>query len=259
MNQKERLAKILSLLDQQSKISQKELMTIFNISKDSARRDILRLVEQGLVERYPGGISRPLLKAQIETYSSRLIQRAEQKQAIAKKAAQFLGVGMTIYLDVSTTVYFLASDLRENELLVVTNSMDNAISISQKKSNQVYLLGGYFNAESRLLAGEGVLEQLSSFNFDWAFIGGIGITEQGIFYSELADIHLKQRIIRNSQKVCLLIDSSKFGQESAYKIPFTGIDRIITDQPLSSAFMKVMAAEEIDIVIVKGEKKNNDY
>ncbi|AQY51042.1 DeoR family transcriptional regulator [Listeria weihenstephanensis FSL R9-0317] len=251
MNQQERLAKILSILEKQPKISQKELMSIFNISKDSVRRDIVILVEQGLAERYPGGISRPLLKAQIENYSSRLIKRAREKEEIAKEAGHLLDSEMTIYLDVSTTVHFLAANLVAHDLVVVTNSMDNALSVSQEGSNQVYLLGGFFNAKSRILTGEAVLQQLNQFNFDWSFIGAAGITEQGIYYSELADSHLKRGIIQNSQKVCLLIDSSKFNQQSAYKIDFTGINKIITDQALPPSLMNVMIAKEIDVVLVK--------
>lgn len=259
MNQQERLAKILSLLETQPKIAQDELVELFGVSKDTARRDSLKLVESGLVERYPGGISRPLLKAQIETYSSRLIKQAKEKQHIAQAAVLLVQPRMTIYLDVSTTVNFLAANLTENGLVVVTNSMDNALSVAQKESNQVYLLGGFFNAKSRLLAGEAVLQQLHQFNFDWAFIGGAGLTEQGVFYSELADSQLKQAVIQNSQKVCLLIDSSKVNQQSAYKISFAGIDKIMTDKSLPPRLMKVMVAEEIEVVVVKEGGHYDNY
>lgn len=259
MNQQERVAKILAMLEEQPKISQEELMSLFAISKDTARRDIVKLVESGLAERYPGGISRPVLKAQIETYSRRLIKDATEKQRIAQGALQLIPLGGTIYLDVSTTVQFLAANLPANNVTVVTNSMDNALAVSPKTGNQVYLLGGFFKADSRLLAGESVLQQLSQFNFDWAFIGGAGLTEQGVFYSELADCQLKQTVIHNAQKVCLLIDSSKINQQSAYKIGFSGIDLIITDRPLGASLMKVLAAEEIAVIIVKEGDDHDRY
>lgn len=251
MNQQDRIAKLLTLLEDRGKISQEELMAIFGISRDTARRDILKLVNSGLAERYPGGISRPVLKAQIETYSNRLIKHSKEKQRIAQGVAALLQSKMTIYLDVSTTVNFLAASLLENQLLVVTNSMDNALVVPQKESNQVYLLGGLFDGNSRLLAGEAVLQQLHQFNFDWAFIGGAGITEQGVFYSELADTQLKQAVCQNSQNVCLLIDSSKVNQQSPYKISFSGIDLIMTDKPLPLGLMEVIKAEKIELVIVK--------
>lgn len=253
MNQKERIAEILNLLEKRQKISQKELMKIFSISKDTARRDILMLVENELAERYPGGISRPILKAQIENYSNRLIKQAKEKQKIAEVAYKLVDSQMTVYLDVSTTVNFLASDLDQKNLFIVTNSMDNALAVSQEDNNQVYLLGGFFNSNSRVLSGETVLHQLRQFNFDFAFIGGAGITEQGIFFSELTDIYLKEEIIKNAQKVCLLIDSTKVNKRTAYKIDFTGIDLIITDQSLPKDLIRKLKLQEIEVIYGKEE------
>lgn len=253
MNQKERIAEILNLLEKRQKISQKELMKIFSISKDTARRDILMLVENELAERYPGGISRPILKAQIENYSNRLIKQAKEKQKIAEVAYKLVDSQMTVYLDVSTTVNFLASDLDQKNLFIVTNSMDNALAVSQEDNNQVYLLGGFFNSNSRVLSGEPVLHQLRQFNFDFAFIGGAGITEQGIFFSELTDIYLKEEIIKNAQKVCLLIDSTKVNKRTAYKIDFTGIDLIITDQSLPKDLIRKLKLQEIEVIYGKEE------
>lgn len=253
MDQKERMVEILKLLEVRKKISQEELMQTFSISKDTARRDILKLVENGVAERYPGGISQPVLKAQMETYSNRLIKQAKEKKKIAESASQLVDSQMTLYLDVSTTVNFLSSSFEKNNLVIVTNSMDNALSASQKESNQVYLLGGMFNSSSRVLSGEPVLQQLKQFNFDFAFIGGAGITEEGVFYSEITDVFLKQEIIRNAQKVCLLIDHSKVNKRTAYKIDFAGIDIIITNQPLPDNIMKMLRSKGIKVIIAKGE------
>ncbi|EHC6547842.1 DeoR/GlpR transcriptional regulator, partial [Listeria monocytogenes] len=101
MNQKERIVEELKLLEKQKTISQEELMRIFSISKDTARRDILKLVESGLAERYPGGVSQPILKPQIESYTSRLVKQSAQKQEIAHAAGKTIKDHMTIYLDVS--------------------------------------------------------------------------------------------------------------------------------------------------------------
>ncbi|HFK6602232.1 TPA: DeoR/GlpR family DNA-binding transcription regulator [Listeria monocytogenes] len=252
MNQKERIVEELKLLENKKTISQEELMQIFSISKDTARRDILKLVESGLAERYPGGVSLPVLKPQIESYTSRLVKQSEQKKKIAYAAGKVIKDHMTIYLDVSTTVHFLASNLEQHDLVVVTNSMDNAIAASQKEANKVYLLGGFFNFHSRVLYGEPVLGQLQQFNFDVAFIGGAGLTEDGIFYSELTDVYMKQEIIRNSEKVFLLIDSTKVNKKTASKIDFSGIDAVITDQPLPKDLMQCLISKEVEVISLKG-------
>ncbi|EAK8938906.1 DeoR/GlpR transcriptional regulator [Listeria monocytogenes] len=252
MNQKERIVEELKLLEKQKTISQEELMQIFSISKDTARRDILKLVESGLAERYPGGVSQPILKPQIESYTSRLVKQSAQKQKIARAAGETIKDHMTIYLDVSTTVHFLASELKQNDLVVVTNSMDNAIAASQNEANKVYLLGGFFNFHSRVLSGEPVLAQLKQFNFDLAFIGGAGVTEEGIFYSELTDVYMKQEIIRNSEKVFLLIDNTKVNKKTSSKIDFSGIDTVLTDQPLPKDLMQHLISKEVEVISLRG-------
>lgn len=105
MNQKERIVEELKLLENMKTISQEELMQIFSISKDTARRDILKLVESGLAERYPGECHYQF-KTSNESYTNRLVKQSEQKQKIAYVAGKVIKDHMTIYLDVSTTVHF---------------------------------------------------------------------------------------------------------------------------------------------------------
>ena len=249
MNQKDRIVRILDMLKTRQKISQDKLIELFSISRDTARRDILKLVESGLAERYPGGVSQPIFKHEIENYSNRLIKQAKEKRKIAEIALSLINSQMVIYLDVSTTVNFLALDLKQNDLTIVTNSIDNALGIVPEIKPRVYLLGGSLNLETRVLYGELLLQQIRPFNFDYSFIGAGGITKEGIFYSELTDVYLKKEIINNSQKVCLLVDSTKVNKRSAYKIDFSGIDLIITDKPFPKELMEKLKSKNIKVLM----------
>ena len=46
MHQNKRMARIKEILAEQKELTTKEIMSEFNISQDTARRDILRLVEK---------------------------------------------------------------------------------------------------------------------------------------------------------------------------------------------------------------------
>jgi DeoR/GlpR family transcriptional regulator of sugar metabolism len=48
MYQEERLYQIMNLLRKKKSLSKQEIMSTFNISRDTARRDIICLVEQSL-------------------------------------------------------------------------------------------------------------------------------------------------------------------------------------------------------------------
>ena len=255
MDQKQRLIKILELLEQKEQLSQEELVKIFSVSKDTARRDILMLTEQGLAERYRGGISLPLIKAKIEKYSERLVVNSKEKELIASKAANLIKDNNTVLLDVSTTVNFMAKYMNQKDLFIVTHSIDNAISFSSRnKDNKIFLLGGYFNSESHVMHGSSVLEQLNQFYFDYAFIGASGINSEGIFYSDLEDIHVRKSIISKSKNVCIVLDESKFNQTSSFKIGFEGIDTIITNKPIPSSIEKKINDYNIKLIIASEEE-----
>ncbi|GGH38730.1 DeoR/GlpR family DNA-binding transcription regulator [Paenibacillus segetis] len=255
MDQTQRLARILEILEDRKQLTQEELAMIFSISKDTARRDILALTEQGLVDRIRGGISLPVMRAQIASYTDRLVNHAIDKQAIAAKAVEWIPNGATIMLDVSTTVHFISKQLTQTGLLVVTHSIDNAISVSSRhQDNKVYLLGGYFNPDSHLLYGSSIGEQLKQFYFDYAFIGASGITEDGLFYSELEDVQVKKSILQHSKKVCLVVDASKMNQTSSFKISFEGIDLLITNQHLPAAIQEKLDLYGIEVIVTSEEE-----
>ncbi|WP_086315023.1 DeoR family transcriptional regulator, carbon catabolite repression regulator [Enterococcus sp. 7F3_DIV0205] len=256
MDQKERIAKILELLQEKEKLDAVELAEYFQISKDSIRRDILLIVNEGLAERYRGGITLPIIKTKIEDYSKRLVVNSPEKIQIAKSAVRQISEDQTIWLDVSTTVQFIAKELTQKNVLVVTNSIDNAISATEKSKEQaVFLLGGYFNPASHLLHGTSVINQLANFYFDIAFIGASGINESGLFYSELEDIELKQTIIQNAKRTCVLLDSTKVRNTTNFKLDFTNIDLLITDKPLPETINKQLRKDEVKIILVEGGKK----
>ena len=72
------------------------------------------------------------------------VQRAESaKQRIARWAAELIENGDTIALDASTTVYRMASFLKDRRnLTMVTNGIEVGRKLAQNPANTVMLLGG---------------------------------------------------------------------------------------------------------------------
>lgn len=248
MIQQERLVEILKLLEFKEKLKQEEIAQHFDVSKDTARRDILKLVDDNLVERTKGGIQLPIIKQQITAYQNRIIQHSTEKKQIARLASQLINKSQTIWLDVSTTVELLSQEDLPKETLFVTNSVDNAISFS-KKDNQIYLLGGYYQTDSHLLKGPMLMTQLMNFYFDITFIGASGISEEGIFFDELEDIDLHQQLKAQSKQVVLLIDSSKENLRTSFKVSWETIDTLIVNQPLSASIQEAINQHPITMMI----------
>ena len=60
MYQEERLYQIMNLLRKKKSLSKQEIMSTFNISRDTARRDILCFMRRKIALRTHGGITLPL-------------------------------------------------------------------------------------------------------------------------------------------------------------------------------------------------------
>lgn len=251
MNQQERLIEIMSLLEAKSFLKQEELAKHFDVSKDTARRDILKLVENNLVERHKGGIQLPIIKQQITDYKNRIITNSSEKKSIAKLARTLILDSDTIWLDVSTTVELLSDDSLPKNILAVTNSVDNAVSFSQH-IKRILLLGGYYQPDSHQLKGPMLRTQLENYYFDIVFIGASGVSEEGIFFDELEDIYLHQQLAKQGKRIILLLDHSKYQKTTSFKLNWEFVDTIISDELPNQTFKKILLENSIDILTPKG-------
>lgn len=90
MFQEERLYKILELLEEKQRMTTNDIVEIFGVSRDTARRDIVRLTKEGSVLRTHGGIALPKKRRIAEYYELRINDKVEEKQRIAKAAAKLI-------------------------------------------------------------------------------------------------------------------------------------------------------------------------
>lgn len=250
MYQEERILKILEYLNEHNNMSIHDICKMLNVSRDTARRDILKLIEKGAAIRTHGGISLPILRSTIEAYRERLQSFSQEKKNIAHKAVSFLREGEHYFFDVSTTVRFLA-EYSDKNITVFTHSLDNIEILSDKKEVLVHSIGGYLNKRNRFFYKPGCTDYLDGIKFDIAFIGAASIREDGLYYEDEEDAFIKQSAIKQSKKVILLAEYQKFKQESYYRgANFEQIDVIITDHMPPHLFLKIIKDNDIELIIV---------
>ncbi|MEK3910229.1 DeoR/GlpR family DNA-binding transcription regulator [Paenibacillus sp. FSL H7-0331] len=254
MNQEERLISILNYLELHKTINIKQICEKFNVSRDTARRDIVNLTNQNLVTRTYGGIAIPSFHKQIEDYQERLQIEPFSKNLLGQAAANMINDSDLVYLDISTTVNFIPQYLESKEVTVVTNSIDCVYELVQSDKATIHILGGIVNKSSRHVSGYSAIEKLSDFNFNKVFIGTAGITEDGIYYGFEEDIYFKRELIKNANHVILLADYTKFNKHHKYKgLPYNSIHTIITDKTLPDNLNKVISKNGIEIKVVNKE------
>jgi DeoR/GlpR family transcriptional regulator of sugar metabolism len=243
----ERQQLILDRLDTASAVSYDGLAELFGVSEMTIRRDVGCLVNCGAVIKTLGGVQR----AATETGNlhetallSRLANQRQEKRAIARLALGLLDTGQTVFMDGSSTCLELAKlAAREARgLTVVTNSIMICRDLGQNSNNSVVGLGGQYDPTSLSFLGAACEDEVRAFFPDVAVFSTKGfIPAEGTYESFLPTLHIKQLVARQSRRVVLLVDHTKFGQRALRKVLEIGrIHDVITDAAAPAADLALL-------------------
>lgn len=229
MYQEERIFQILQALKVQTTLSNQDIMSMFDISRDTARRDIVKLVEEGIAVRTHGGITLPALMSEIQSYRNRIAQNIEIKRALAQRAALHLADHNLLFLDVSTTVEEVCEYIPD-AMSVFTHSIYNAERLMEKAC-EVTMLGGRLNRKNRFFSGGVTISQMDEICFDLAVLGAAAVHEDGVYFEDGDDAEVKRKAVSRSRCVMLVADDGKFLKTSRYRAAdFADIDVIVTNK-----------------------------
>ncbi|WP_337101873.1 DeoR/GlpR family DNA-binding transcription regulator [Paenibacillus sp. YIM B09110] len=258
MFQEERINAIMDHLKQHQRIDIKDICQQFDVSRDTARRDLLKMEELGLIIRTHGGAVLPTKTKEVYEYKERLMRESDVKREIGRFAASLVKDGDYMMMDASTTVQFAAEHLSAENIVVVTNSIDIADVLSRKKAIRTHLLGGELNARHRFLFGQSTLDKLSDYQVDKLFLGACGITANGLSYPHEEDGVVKREMIKRARQVIVLADHTKFGDQMFFKIAdLESIDLLITDQKPNLEMMEKLVEHHVELLVVS-EVDNDD-
>lgn len=250
MYREERFQLILKYLEENKRISVEEVCSLCNISRDTARRDIVKLEERGSILRTRGGALLPSLGKEIGNYKDRLFDYSSEKKSIGKLAASLINDGDRIIMDTSTTVQSCIEFLDVENCDIITNSINLADMLSNIEGVNINLLGGKLNKEHRFLYGGSLISMLSNYYAQKLFIGTSGITKNGVMTLFEEDGFVKRKMIEQSDQVILLADRSKLGKSGFFKYAdLSQIDIIITDALPDKDLLEVLKGFEIEIMI----------
>lgn len=215
MLQQERLHRIQALLTQFQRLSTERIMTELNISRETARRDMIELDALGVAQRVHGGI---VLHQQIPSEAPlnvRYHQYSKEKRAIARAAVRQLTSGQTLFIDAGSTTSILAEELRSlSGLTIITNSLQVALNLSSvsetdSAQHEIILLGGRIQQRPQT-QGDYVISEIQRYQADIALLSAVGVAADhgaSSFYSEEACI--AAAMVKHSQRLILMADHSK--------------------------------------------------
>lgn len=240
MLHKEREQEILNLLKQSNGfISVKQLCERLFASESSIRRDLKALEERGLVKRSYGGASLMANFSAIVTFNHRTRQNAKEKRAIAEKAAALIEDGSIVFLDQSSTAFYVASEIRHRRsLTVVTNNIEILMLLSQS-GMRVISSGGMLSEENRnCLIGGDAQRTFENIFADIAFFSVKAIDDDGtVTDCSREEILVREAMLKNAARRVLLADSTKFGARAPYKqCRLDDVDTLISEDDRAQRF-----------------------
>lgn len=237
-----RAKEILRLLLRNGKTSIEELTVQLAASPASVRRDLVRLEERGLVHRTHGGamlagqaVYEPFrFDAEFRVREERF---ANEKQRIARAAAELVGDYETIGLTAGTTTTRLAHCLRHRgNLRILTNAVNIAMELSGSARLDTTLTGGRMRWRGAFsLTGPAAIESLNVVVMDRVFVGVCGVdSERGATVIEADEAAVFRAMARQAKQVVVVTDSSKVGMVSPVIVcPAKDIDLLITDEGIT--------------------------
>lgn len=171
MKQTQRHNGIIELVKQQGYVSTEELVEHFSVSPQTIRRDLNELAEQNLILRHHGGAALP--SSSVNTpWHDRKATQTEEKERIARKVAEQIPNGSTLFIDIGTTPEAVAHALlNHSNLRIVTNNLNVANTLMVKEDFRIILAGGELRSRDGGIIGEATLDFISQFRLDFGILG----------------------------------------------------------------------------------------
>ncbi|MYL34352.1 DeoR family transcriptional regulator [Pontibacillus yanchengensis] len=235
MLQIERRQYIIDQLNEQGNVHIEQLADDLNVSGMTVRRDLVAMEKEGKLVRSHGGAVLPDRITQEIPYQTKLTQYHEEKESIARKAAEMIPDHAKIMLDSGTTTLEIAKLIKHrSDLVVVTN--DVKISMELLYSDlEVITTGGELQKNVGAFLGATVHELLKQIKVDLLFLGAHAIDlHHGFSAPTLEKAHIKKLMLQSATTSWVVADHSKFNKRAfAHVSHLDSIDGVITDQGLS--------------------------
>lgn len=228
MLQPDRHNAIMKLLKERKNITAKELCSILYVSSATIRRDLAALEKKGLLTRsFGGAVLNEIFPGQIPL-SVRSQSNVSEKKKIAAKAAAMVTPGETIFMDASTTTYFMLPYLRNvPDLTVITNNPQICLVLAEYKIRN-YCTGGEMLNDSVAFGGSHAEQYIRKIRATSMFFSARGIDESTITDSSILERDIKIAMMECSKRKIFLCDEHKSGKRFPYVIAnVSDVDEII--------------------------------
>lgn len=246
----ERQKRILELLKSDGAVWVSKLSEELGVTEETVRRDLEKLEQQNALRRTHGG-ALPMDDSMELSFEKRKNVNVEVKQRLARRAVEYIASGDTVFLDASTTTYFMARELKKmKNITIVTNSIRIVNELAGYDAIRVIAVGGLVSGNQSFVGALAESNIRGHYFANKMFFSSRGITEEaGILESNEQECTIKQLMIANSKQRFYLCDQTKIGRVGFVKLAtLDQIDYFLTDAELSEDWKQQFQEYKTEII-----------
>ena len=234
MFKEQRTDKVLEIIREKKYVTVDMLVSLLHYSPATIRRDITYLANLGFVRKSYGGVSIINSKPVIVREHDNITEKIE----ICRKASDLINDGDYVFIDGTTTTYFLGEMLlKKKNVTVVTTNLKLAMFLGEHKVNCYVCSGQVWDSE--FLCGVYVSDLIDKMNFDCAFFSVGVLANDGRFSIYEKFSSFMQSAKKHSKRSILLCDSKKIGLEAKrYFGDLNFFDAVISDEQFSNSLVE---------------------
>lgn len=244
---------ILDMVAKNGFVATEAIVSEFNVTPQTIRRDLNELSKHGLLTRFHGGAGMAN-RAENPPYEDRVQTGVDAKRSIAAKTASLIPNGASLFMSTGTTIEAIAEALLDHDKLhVFTNNLHVAQTLSRNESFQIIVSCGQVRHHDGGITGPSADEFINSFRMDVGIVGISGIDKDGsLLEYESQEVRTARSIIKNSQKCIMVADHYKFGRMAMNRVGhIEDLDLIVTDSDLDDAYARICDEAGVEVIVAE--------
>lgn len=250
----ERRNEILEKLQSERRVVVSELSRIYDVSEETIRRDLEKLVNDGFaIKSYGGAVINENVNIDLP-FNIRKNHNVIGKQRMAELISDRVKDGESIMLDASSTAVYVAKALKgKRNLTLITNSIEIIIEVFDVPDWSVLSTGGVSREGSFALVGPQTDRMLRSYHVDKAIISCKGLDiVSGLTDSDELLANNKKTMLSAAKEKILAADSSKFEKTAFATIGLLeDISCIVTDKRPGAKWLQTLKEMGIECIYPK--------
>ncbi len=234
-----------------------DLVSRFNVTETSIRRDLTLLEQSHRLKRIHGGAIPIPGSSRTDSFAEKVELHIRAKERIGKAAAELIRPKDILLFASGTTALQVArhvpAALRGSSMItLVTNSIPIAYDVLTWPAPNVTILGGLFLPDYQATVGPQTLAQLRELTADRVFLGTDGLTlANGPTTANILMAEVDRMMAEHARQVVLVTDSSKIGRVGFVPIkPLSAIHMLITDTNAPPELVESIRETGVEVLLV---------